>query len=122
MAESEAIERQDCRRCGTPASTTPCGRHACVSAYEDGAWIFYAECVPLLEPRSRRAPRRSAGASWPRGRTARHARRRKQGYTIAGVGLCRTCSKRAQWNLRQPMLFATGWAGITRERVIEATR
>ena len=79
----------------------------------------YAECVSCwnLGVAERRAERKRELAARP---DCEACGKRKQGYTLAGVGMCRSCSKRAQWNLRQPMLFATGWAGITRERVIEA--
>ena len=53
--------------------------------------------------------------------------RRKQRYDVkpnaaVKVGLCGPCAKRVQRAFAQPMLFATGWGNLTRERVIEAAR
>jgi hypothetical protein len=126
MEESDEIERRDCHACGKPASASAGGRNACTASYEDGAWIFRAECVDCWNASVEEA-RRQRKAELAARPDCEACGRRKQRYDVkpnasVTVGLCGPCSKRVQLAFRQPMLFATGWGSLTRERVIEAAR
>jgi hypothetical protein len=126
MEQSEAIERGDCHQCGKPAAASAGGRNGCTAAYEDGRWVFRAECVECWNASvaQARAERKAELAARP---GCEACGKRKQRYDLkpngrVSVGLCGPCAKRAQLAFRQPMLFATGWGNVTREGIIEAAR
>jgi len=125
MEQSEAIESRDCETCGKPASESVNGRHGCVASYEDGrGWQFRSECVACWNASVERdrAQRKAELAARP---DCEACHKRKVGYTLrpnarVSLEVCRACAKRAQHNLRQPMIFATGWGHVTRESLIAA--
>ena len=124
MEQSEAIERRDCQTCGKPASEAVGGRHGCVAYHDGQGWQFRSECVGCWNAgvEAARLERKAELAARP---DCEACGKRKVSCTLrpnarVSLEVCRTCAKRAQWNLRQPGLWATGWGHVTRESLIAA--
>lgn len=124
MEQSETIEKRDCETCGTPASEAKSGRHGCIAYHDGEGWRYRSECVACWNASvaADRAARKAELAATP---DCEACGKRKQSCTLrpnerVSLGMCRACGKRAQWNLRQPGLWATGWGHVTRESLIAA--
>ena len=120
IEQVEAIERQDCATCGTPASEARGGRNGCVT---DADGNSRSECVPCWNAsvEAYRAARKAELAARPK---CEACGRKPHTWTLAGadgrVSLCGTCRNRVNRTIRTPMLF--GPPSASRARILEVAR
>jgi hypothetical protein len=123
----DAIELADCGTCGKPASETASGRHAAIRAgWARTGYTYSTQCVECWNASVAEA-RRQRKAELVARPECEACGRRKVTCTLrpnarVALDVCRTCARNAQRNLAQPMLFAAGWAHVTRESLIRAAR
>ena len=119
--QADAIERQDCVTCGTPASESISGRNGLI--HDPAAGTHYAQCCACWNAsvEADRAARKAELAARPK---CEACGRKPRTYVLAGsdapVSVCGTCRNRVNRTIRAPMLF--GPPSASRARILEVAR